>query len=82
MQDKIIEKNWLINSTRPINNDRIDKDLSVVINVLGSFFEKEDLPESNIPHLLHSPRRSEIRKRIQKNMKVNGEKMKESYAKR
>ena len=80
VQDKIMEKNQPINSTRPINY--VDKELSVAINVLGSLFEKETLPRSNIAHLLYSPRQSEIRKRIQKNMKVNGEKMKERYAKR
>ena len=82
VQDKIIEKNRSINNTNQINNDYVDKELSVAINVSSSFLEKENLPRSNIPHLLHSPRRSEIRKRIQKNMKVNGEKMKERYAKR
>ena len=80
VQDNIIEKNGSIISTRPVNNDHVDKELSVAI-VLGSFLEKENLPKFNIPHLLHSPRRSEIRKRIKKNMKVNGEKIKESYAK-
>ena len=82
VQDKTIEKNGSIISTRPVNNDHVDKELSVAINVLGSFLEKENIPKSNIPHLLHSPRRSEIRKRIKKNMKVNSEKIKESYAKR
>ena len=81
MYDKIIEKNQSINSTRPINNDYVDKELSVAINILSSFLQTENLPGSNIPHLLHSPSRSEIRKRIQKNMKVNGDKMKERYAK-
>ena len=81
MYDKIIEKNQSINSTRPINNDYVDKELSVAINILSSFLQTESLPGSNISHLLHSPSRSEIRKRIQKNMKVNGDKMKERYAK-
>ena len=64
VQDKIIEKNRSINNTNQINNDYVDKELLVAINVLSSFLEKENLPRSNIPHLLHSPRRSEIRKRI------------------
>ena len=56
VQDKIIEKNQPISSTRPINNDYVDKELSVAVNVLGSFLEKENLPRSNIAHLLYSPR--------------------------
>lgn len=44
MHDKIIEKNRSINSTRPINNDHVDKELPVAINDLGSFLEKENLP--------------------------------------
>ena len=56
VQDKIIEKNQPINSTRPINNDFVDKELSVSINVLGSFLEKDNLPRSNIAHLLYFPR--------------------------
>ena len=63
VQDKIIEKNQSINSTRPINNDYVDKGLSIVINALSSILEKENLSRSNIPHLLHSPRRSDIFRR-------------------
>ena len=56
VQDKIIEWNRSINSTKPINNDYVNKELSVAINVLSLFLENENLPRSNIPHLLHSPR--------------------------
>ena len=63
VQDKIIEKNQSINSTRPINNDYVDKGLSIVINALSSILEKENLSRSNIPRLLHSPRRSNIFRR-------------------
>ena len=35
VQDKIIEKNRSINSTRSVNNDYVDKELSVAINVLS-----------------------------------------------
>ena len=64
VQDKIIENNRPINSTRPLNNDYVDKELSVAINVLSSFLEKENFPRSNISHKLHSPRLSETRKCI------------------
>ena len=63
VQDKIIGKNQSINSARPINNDYVDKELSIVINVLSSILEKENLSRSNIPCLLHSPRRSNIFRR-------------------
>ena len=71
MQDKIIEKKPSINRTRPINNDRVEKDLSAAINVLCSFLEKENLAKSNTPHLLQAPVGSEIRKGIQKNMQID-----------
>ena len=63
VQDKIIGKNQSINSARPINNDYVDKELSIVINVLSSILEKENLSRSNSPRLLHSPRRSNIFRR-------------------
>ena len=39
VQDKLIEKSRSIIRTRPINNDRVDKELCVAINVLCLFFE-------------------------------------------
>ena len=78
VQDKIIENNRSINSTRPLNNDYVDKELSVTINVLSSFLEMENFPRSNISRKLHSPRLRETKKYIQRDMKVNGQKMKET----
>ena len=78
MQDKIIENNRSINSTRPLNNDYVDKELSVTINVLSSFLEMENFPRSNISRKLHSPRLRETKKYIERDMKVNGQKMKET----
>ena len=81
VQDRIIEKNLPINRAWPVNNYHIDKELAVAITFLYLFLGKENFIKFNLHHLLHSPRQSEIRKDIHKNLKVNSEKMTERFGK-
>ena len=83
IQDELITRGRKCTSSiKASNNKDVDQELSVAVNSICEYLRFKDLLLSGIPYYTQSPRHLQIRKKVKKNVKINGEKMSLKYAKR
>ena len=81
IQDELITRGRKC-TIKASSNKEVDQELSVAVNSICEYLRFKDLLLSGIPYYTQSPRHLQIRKKVKKNVKINGEKMSVKYAKR
>ena len=83
IQDQLITRGRKCTSSIKVsNNKEVDQELPVAMNSICEYLRFKDLLLSGMPYYTQSPRHLQIRKKVKKNVKINGEKMSLRYAKR